>query len=75
MSNACYDITKIRNYTGHQGITRMLSVIELLCVTAAELAENIGLNNHFHIKDQLGDITTAIELIKGAICFRRKRYF
>ena len=38
ISNSFYDTTKARHHTGHQGIVRMLSLLELLCGAATELA-------------------------------------
>ncbi|NRA74265.1 MAG: NUDIX domain-containing protein [Rickettsiales bacterium] len=67
-SNLFYDITRARNHTGHQGIIRMLSTFELLCGVASETAEIVRLNKYLNVRDELGEITTTIELIKGAIC-------
>ncbi|MDC9607146.1 4-hydroxyphenylacetate 3-hydroxylase family protein [Xenorhabdus griffiniae] len=66
-SNAFYDKTRIRNHNGHQGIVRGLSKAELLTGVAIELAEKMGLTGFLNVREQLGEMTSCLELVRGAI--------
>jgi 4-hydroxyphenylacetate 3-monooxygenase len=66
-SNEFYDKTKARNHTGHQGIIRGLAKAELLTGVAIELANKIGSATFLNVQEQLGELTSSIELVRGAI--------
>ncbi len=66
-SNKFYDVTCTRHHTGHQGIVRGLAKAELLIGVADSLAQNLGLSNFINIQEKLGELTTAFELIRGAV--------
>ncbi|PLR50154.1 4-hydroxyphenylacetate 3-hydroxylase family protein [Chimaeribacter arupi] len=66
-SNAFYDKTRIRNHNGHQGIVRGLSKAELLTGVAIELADKMGLTGFLNVREQLGEMTSCLELVRGAI--------
>ncbi|MBD1559761.1 4-hydroxyphenylacetate 3-monooxygenase [Vibrio sp. S9_S30] len=66
-SNAFYDKSFARNHTGHQGIVRGLTKAELVTGTAIKLAENMGLAQFPNVQEKLGEMTTSLELVKGAI--------
>lgn len=66
-SNQFFDKSKIRNHTGHQDITRGLVKLEFLTGTAIELANILGLNKFINIQEELGCLTSSIELIKAGI--------
>lgn len=66
-SNAFYDKTRIRNHNGHQGIVRGLSKAELLTGVAIELADKMGLTGFLNVREQLGEMTSCLELTRGAI--------
>ena len=66
-SNRFFDKSKIRHHTGHQDITRGLVKLEFVTGIAIELAEKLGLNKYVNIQEELGYLTTSIELIKGGI--------
>lgn len=66
-SNSFYDKTRIRNHNGHQGIVRGLSKAELLTGVAIELADKMGLTGFLNVREQLGEMTSCLELTRGAI--------
>ncbi|MFL6875917.1 4-hydroxyphenylacetate 3-hydroxylase N-terminal domain-containing protein [Pseudomonas marginalis] len=66
-SNQFYDVTRTRHHTGHQGIVRGLAKAELLIGVADSLARNLGLSTYINVQEQLGELTTAYELIRGAV--------
>lgn len=66
-SNEFYDKTRMRNHNGHQGIVRGLAKAEFLTGIAIELAEKLGLSKFLNVQEQLGEMTSYIELIQGAI--------
>ncbi|WP_223257672.1 4-hydroxyphenylacetate 3-hydroxylase family protein [Pectobacterium peruviense] len=66
-SNAFYDKTRIRNHNGHQGIVRGLAKAELLTGVAIELANKMGLSSFLNVQEQLGEMTSSLELVRGAI--------
>ncbi len=66
-SNAFYDKTRIRNHNGHQGIVRGLAKAEFLTGVAIELAEKFGLSGFLNVREQLGEMTSCLELVRGAI--------
>lgn len=66
-SNTFYDKTRIRNHNGHQGIVRGLAKAELLTGVAIELAEKLGLSGFLNVREQLGEMTSCLELVRGAI--------
>ncbi len=66
-SNAFYDKTRIRNHNGHQGIVRGLAKAEFLTGVAIELAEKLGLSGFLNVREQLGEMTSCLELVRGAI--------
>ncbi|MCA6220773.1 4-hydroxyphenylacetate 3-hydroxylase family protein [Photorhabdus antumapuensis] len=66
-SNSFYDKTKIRNHNGHQGIVRGLSKAEMLTGIAIELAEKMGLTGFLNVREQLGEMTSCLELVRGGI--------
>ncbi|WP_173667480.1 4-hydroxyphenylacetate 3-hydroxylase family protein [Pseudomonas orientalis] len=66
-SNQFYDVTRTRHHTGHQGVVRGLAKAELLIGVADSLARNLGLSSYINVQEQLGELTTAYELIRGAV--------
>ncbi|WP_241608167.1 4-hydroxyphenylacetate 3-hydroxylase family protein [Rosenbergiella epipactidis] len=66
-SNAFYDKTRIRNHNGHQGIVRGLAKAEFLTGVAIEIAEKLGLSGFLNVREQLGEMTSCLELVRGAI--------
>ncbi len=66
-SNEFYDKTRIRNHNGHQGIVRGLAKAELLTGVAIEVANKMGLDGFLNVQEQLGEMTTSLELVRGAI--------
>ncbi len=66
-SNSFYDKTRIRNHNGHQGIVRGLAKAELLTGVAIELADKMGLDTFLNVQEQLGEMTTSLELVRAAI--------
>lgn len=66
-SNQFYDVTRTRHHTGHQGVVRGLAKAELLIGVADSLARNLGLSSFINVQEQLGELTTAYELIRGAV--------
>ncbi|HCV9276247.1 MAG: 4-hydroxyphenylacetate 3-hydroxylase N-terminal domain-containing protein [Staphylococcus warneri] len=66
-SNSFFDKSKIRHHTGHQDITRGLAKLEFISGIAIELAEKLGLSKFVNIQEELGYLTTSIELVKGGI--------
>lgn len=66
-SNIFYDHSRIRNHNGHQGIVRGLAKAELLTSVAIELAKKMSLDGFLNVQEQLGEMTTCLELVRGAI--------
>ena len=66
-SNAFYDKTFARHHAGHQGIVRGLAKAELLTGVAIYLAKALGLDGFLNIQEQLGELTTYLEMLKGMI--------
>ncbi|WP_210477672.1 4-hydroxyphenylacetate 3-hydroxylase N-terminal domain-containing protein [Pseudomonas chlororaphis] len=66
-SNQFYDVTRTRHHTGHQGVVRGLAKAELLIGVADSLARNLGLSSYINVQEQLGELTTAYELIRGTV--------
>lgn len=66
-SNEFYDKTFARHHSGHQGIVRGLSKAEFLTGVAIRLAKALGLDGFLNIQEQLGELTTYLEMVKGLI--------
>lgn len=66
-SNQFFDKSKIRHHTGHQDITRGLVKLEFLTGTVIELANILGLDKFINIQEELGYLTSSIELVKGSV--------
>jgi 4-hydroxyphenylacetate 3-monooxygenase len=66
-SNAFFDKTFARHHSGHQGIVRGLAKAELLTGVAIYLAKALGLDGFLNIQEQLGELTTYLEMLKGMI--------
>ncbi|GGK34332.1 4-hydroxyphenylacetate 3-hydroxylase family protein [Nocardia camponoti] len=66
-ANRLYPETTGMIHTGHQGIIRGLSKLELLCGIAVELAESANTSTFLHVQEMLGEALSLIEIYKGAV--------
>ena len=66
-SNRFYDATFARHHSGHQSIVRALAKSELLVGVAMRVAEDLGLHRRPHIQEQLGELTTYLEMSKALV--------
>lgn len=67
LSNSFYISTNIRSHTGHQSCVRGLSKIEFVAGIVLRIAKMLGLSSHLSIQEQLGHITSYIDLTRAAI--------
>jgi 4-hydroxyphenylacetate 3-monooxygenase/anthranilate 3-monooxygenase (FAD)/4-hydroxyphenylacetate 3-monooxygenase len=73
LANSLYDATTARHHTGHQGITRGVSKMELLVGIAISLAESSGTNGFLHVQEMLGEAIGFLELARGGVLLAEER--
>lgn len=66
-SNLFFGGSFARHHSGHQGIVRGLAKAELLTGVAVKLASMLGLDGFLGVQEQIGELTTFLEITRGLI--------
>lgn len=66
-SNRFFKESGLFDHTSHQDQVRGVIKLEFVTTLAIEIAERLGVDHFLNVKEQLGDLTANLELVRGAL--------